>query len=447
MNLIDKIDTKSAKIGVIGLGYVGLPLAIAFAKSEFDVIGIDNNIQKVDQLNNGDSSIEEIDKSILKELVDRGKFQATSIYHKIKDLDVIIICVPTPLDENLQPDISCIVSVIEKLKSFLKKDCLIILESTTYPGTTEEILNTSLVQQGFTTGVDVYICFSPERIDPGNKKYNLYNTTKVIGGITKNCLELGKRLYSNIVKDIFPVSSPRVAEMSKLLENTFRSINIAFINEMAIMCEKLDINIWEVIKAAETKPFGFMPFYPGPGIGGHCIPLDPMYLSWKARGANFFSRFIETAQEVNKSMPQYVVKKIGEILNIDKKCLNGAKILLLGMSYKPNVGDCRESPSLEVYHLLRNFGAEVWVNEPYASTIQDKEGKEIFNISLHYEQLNEYDCIVLMTPHTIYNPFLISKYAKKILDTKNVTDGIDGNNIFMIGKPIKKCEKTELLTS
>lgn len=438
--LIDKLQKKNATIGVIGLGYVGLPLSITFAKAGFKVIGIDNNIEKVSNLNNGCTKLEDVDQDNLQKLVTSGFFKATYDYSVIQDVDVVIICVPTPLNTHQQPDITYITSVVDQLKLYLSKNTLVVLESTTYPGTTEELIQYPLEQIGFKVGTDVYLCFSPERIDPGNKSFSIDNTPKVVGGITNDCLEVGKSLYENIIKDVLPVSSTRVAEMSKLLENTFRSVNIAFINEMAIMCDTLKIDIWEVIKASSTKPFGYMPFYPGPGIGGHCIPLDPMYLSWKARGNNFFSRFIETAQEINKGMPKYVTNKISEIMNANNMCINQSKILLLGMSYKPNIGDYRESPSLDIYHLLNELGSEVHVNEPYCEHIVDKNNNTIKNTPLVYEELGHYDCVVILTPHAVYNPALLDKYAKIIVDTRNIMDGIVSNKVYTIGKSIQKRE-------
>ncbi|MEC2401099.1 nucleotide sugar dehydrogenase [Bacillus subtilis] len=442
MEMLEKIKHKQASIGIAGLGYVGLPLATAYAENGFSVMGIDSDSEKVKLINQGINYIDGID---LEKVVADGRLKAVDHYEEVNKLDVMIICVPTPLDQNQQPDISYIVNVMNHVKKRLKKGSLIILESTTYPGTTEEIIHQSVTEEGFIVGEDIYICFSPERIDPGNLSFTIKNTTKVIGGITPKCLERGQLLYSQIIDTVFPVSSPRVAEMSKLLENTFRSINIAFINEMALMCEKLEVNIWEVIKAASTKPFGFMPFYPGPGIGGHCIPLDPMYLSWKARGENFYSRFIETAQEINKQMPQHIVSKISEILNEEKKCLNGASILLLGMAYKPNVSDCRESPSLDVYELLTEMGAKVSVNEPFCENIFDRNGAKMDNRPLHYSQFAEYDCVVLLTPHSMYDPDLLTSSAKALLDTRNLTDGIHQDHVYVIGSPVKKRKGKQLL--
>lgn len=434
VNLAEKITTKRANIGIVGLGYVGLPLGIAFAESGFSVTGIDLSKEKVEMLNRGFSYITDIDHKAVRTVVEIGRFQATTEFSAISNLDVICICVPTPLSKYQEPDLSYIESVVTELRSYLKPGSLVILESTTYPGTTEDRIGKVLEEDGMYAGIHYYLCYSPERVDPGNKKYNIRNTPKVIGGVTQRCAELADALYKTIIDRTVLVSNPKAAEMTKLLENTFRSVNIAFINEMTLMCDAIGISIWEVIHAASTKPFGFMPFYPGPGIGGHCIPLDPMYLSWRAKGENFFSRFIEISQDINRNMPRYVVQKISELLNTQKKCINGANILLLGMAYKPNVNDLRESPSLYVYELLREKGALVKVNDPYCDILFDASGQQIvIENNINYSELNRFDLVVLLTAHTDYNLSKIVESGVQILDTRNAFTGLNATNVIRIG--------------
>lgn len=417
--LMDNILNKEIKVTIIGMGYVGLPLAVELAKQNIKVYGYDKQSEKISKLIKGNSYIIDVDSSTINEIVESGYLTPVSDPGSIRDSDIIVICVPTPLTINQQPDISYIESALEDIVNNLTPGKLIILESTTYPGTTEEILLSRFSSAGYLVGENIFLCFSPERVDPGNKHYKTSNTPRIVGGITRECCELAKAFYMSVVEEVIPVSSPRVAEMTKLLENTFRSINISFINEMAILCDKLNIDLWEVIEAAKSKPFGFMPFYPGPGVGGHCIPLDPVYLSWKAKGINFYSRFIELAQEINKSMPSYVLNRIMHTLNKSGKPLKGSKVLLLGMSYKPDVDDLRESPNLELYELLRNHGAEVFFNDPYTSCFFDKDNNIVSSVTLEYETLGQYDCVVLLTNHSCYNYQLIYDYSTLIYDTRN----------------------------
>lgn len=434
LNLEEKIKSKQAVVGIVGLGYVGLPLGVAFAQSGYKVIGIDLSQYKVDTLNLGDSYISDVDGKAVRQVVEAGCFSATTDYSVIQTLDAIIICVPTPLSKNQEPDLSYIESVVTELKHYLQKGCLVVLESTTYPGTTEERIGKKLEEACLHAGIDYHLCYSPERVDPGNKKYQIRNTPKVIGGLTPACLHLADLLYSSIVDQTVLVSNPKVAEMSKLLENTFRSVNIAFVNEMTLMCDAIGVNIWEVIQAASTKPFGFMPFYPGPGIGGHCIPLDPMYLAWKAKGDNFFSRFIELSQDLNRNMPRYVVRKISELLNTEKKCINGSHILLLGMAYKPDVNDLRESPSLEVYELLQEKGALVTANDPFCNVMFDSRGQRVeIEDHMDYATIHGYDLVVLLTAHSTYNLHRIAGSGVMILDTRNAFSGIPSYNVKRIG--------------
>jgi UDP-N-acetyl-D-glucosamine dehydrogenase len=434
--LKDKLVTLKAKVGVIGLGYVGLPLAIELSKKGYQVYGIDINEEKISRLQNSESYVSGINTEEIHEVIYSKKFIPTNDFSVISSLDSINICVPTPLTNNHVPDMSYINSAVEQIKKYMHKELLIILESTTYPGTTEELIEYELVKEGFKVGEDYFLCFSPERIDPGNVNYNTKNIPKVIGGKTPLCTELATYLYKGAIKTLVPVSSPKIAEMSKLLENTFRSVNIAFINEMAMLCEKLEINIWEVIDAASTKPFGFMPFSPGPGIGGHCIPLDPMYLSWKARGINFYSRFIELAHEINHHMPEYVLNKVGKALNNMNKSIRESKILILGMAYKPNIADLRESPSLYIYKLLKEMGAFVEYNDPYVIQFTDSEGNKVHSTKLDYQNLSTYDCIILLTNHEVYNYEEISTNSKLIIDTRNALKNMNTPNIIRIGDSI-----------
>ncbi|PDZ42948.1 nucleotide sugar dehydrogenase [Bacillus wiedmannii] len=435
--LINKIENNNAKVGVIGLGYVGLPLAVELAKAGYDVYGIDLDTNKVDQLLNNNSYIIDISNEEIKAINTEYKFTPTSDFKIIENLDAVSICVPTPLTKSQEPDMSYIKSAMTEIKKHMHKGLLITLESTTYPGTTEELIEMELYKQGYIVGEDYFLCFSPERVDPGNIHYNTKNTPKVLGGTTEKCTELGVNLYSGFIDTVVPVSSPKIAEMSKLLENTFRSINIAFINEMAMLCDKLGIDIWETVDAANTKPFGFMKFTPGPGIGGHCIPLDPMYLAWKAKGSNFFSRFIETAQEINKHMPEYVYNKISHALNTHQKSIMGSRILLLGMAYKPNIDDLRESPGLEIYELLRNGGAQVEYNDPHAHLFRDKYGEKVSSVELNYSGLSEYDCVILITNHKAYNNEMIIENSKLIVDTRNAFKDFSDAKIIKLGAPEK----------
>ncbi|MGC7948029.1 nucleotide sugar dehydrogenase [Bacillus sp. II_CA] len=431
--LINKIENNNAKVGVIGLGYVGLPLAVELAKAGYDVYGIDLDTKKVDQLLNNNSYIIDISSEEIKAINTEYKFTPTSDFKIIEKLDAVSICVPTPLTKSQEPDMSYIKSAMNEIKKYMHKGLLITLESTTYPGTTEELIEMELNKQGYIVGEDYFLCFSPERVDPGNVHYNTKNTPKVLGGTTEKCTELGVKLYSGFIDTVVPVSSPKIAEMSKLLENTFRSINIAFINEMAMLCDKLGIDIWETVDAANTKPFGFMKFTPGPGIGGHCIPLDPMYLAWKAKGSNFFSRFIETAQEINKHMPEYVYNKISYALNKHQKSVMGSRILLLGMAYKPNIDDLRESPGLEIYELLRDGGAQVEYNDPHAQLFKDKYGEKVSSVELNYSGLSEYDCVILITNHRAYNNEMIIENSKLIVDTRNAFKDFSDAKIIKLG--------------
>ncbi|MBB6673325.1 nucleotide sugar dehydrogenase [Cohnella nanjingensis] len=432
------IERKGAKLGVVGLGYVGLPLAVEMVRQGFEVHGIDLDGRKVAQLQAGISYVQDVSNEKLWEAVEGGRFRPTTDFAVMAELDAVSICVPTPLSANQDPDTSHIVHVVGQIKLHMKKGGLIVLESTTYPGTTEELIERELEREGWKVGHDYFLCFSPERVDPSNEQYATYNTPKVLGGTTPECAKLGSLLYENIVQTVVPVSSPKVAEMSKLLENTFRSVNIAFINEMAMMCERMSIDIWEVIKAASTKPFGFMPFYPGPGIGGHCIPLDPMYLSWKAKGYRFYSSFIELAQSVNTNMPYYVVNKTSHILNQSSKSLRGSRILILGMAYKPNVDDLRESPGLEVYELFKEGGAAVDYYDPLAASFRDAEGETVYSVPYEPNRFRGYDCFVLVTHHDAFKYEELVGLGVPILDTRNAMKAFDLPHIHKIGAPVEQ---------
>lgn len=405
------------RISIVGLGYVGLPLALEFAKAGLKVFGIEQNPSKVEKVNRGESYIEDVDSRELQEVVSSGKLRAFTEFYPIKDSSAIVICVPTPLTIHKEPDISYIVNVTNEISRFLKKGQLVVLESTTYPGTTEEVVLPILEKSGLKGKEDFYLVFSPERVDPGNKKFSTRDIPKVIGGIDKKSTELAVRLYSYITDKVYPVSSPKVAEMEKLLENIFRLVNISFINELALLCHRMNIDIWEVIEAASTKPYGFMPFYPGPGLGGHCIPIDPFYLSWKAKEYNFDVRFIELAGEINDNMPYYIVDMVMKALNSQRKALNGSKVLVIGVAYKPNVADPRESPALKIIPELERLGAEVEYYDPYIKEI--KIGKNCKSIQLTEDKIKESDCILILTDHDNVDYNFINIYAKLIIDTRN----------------------------
>jgi len=416
--LLQKIASREAVVGIVGMGYVGLPLAVAFAQEGFKIIGIDVSEEKVSQLNAGHSYVEDVTDDVLRPLVENGRLRATTDYAELTNVDAISICVPTPLRKTKDPDISFIINAAENIAKYQATGKLVILESTTYPGTTEEVILPRLIHNGDKVGHEFFLAFSPERIDPGRTDYTVYTTPKVIGGVTPNCLEVSMALYGTIVETPVPVSSTAAAEMVKLLENTFRAVNIGMVNEVALMCDKLGLNVWEVVEAAATKPYGFMPFFPGPGLGGHCIPIDPHYLSWKLKTLNYTARFIELAAEVNGNMPAYVVDKIGNALNDDRKAINGSTVLLLGAAYKPNVGDVRESPALDIIHLLREKGAQVQYHDPFVSklTVDDTTFE---SIHLTDQALAEADCVAVITNHDFYDWDYVANKAKVIVDTRN----------------------------
>ena len=421
--LLRKITDRSAKLCIIGLGYVGLPLAIEFGKAGFSVVGIDLDGLKCARINAGESYIGDVPDEIVAQMVQSGQLRASADNDELSDADVAIICVPTPLGKSKDPDISYIVAAADQLSEHMHPGILVVLESTTYPGTTEEVLLPRIAANGDKVGRDFFLAFSPERVDPGNRKWNTHNTPKVVGGMTPDCLDVAMALYQTAVQTLVPVSSPAVAEMVKILENTFRAVNIGFVNEMAQICHRIDMDIWEVIAAAKTKPFGFMPFYPGPGLGGHCIPSDPFYLSWKARTHNFTARFIELAGEINSAMPGYVVARIMNALNEKKKSLAGARIVILGVTYKKNISDTRESPAIEIIHLLREKGAEVSFVDPHVTKFVTDNFKLKAKL-LDQKLLKSSDAVVIVADHDAFDYKFIVKNSPLIIDTRNATKEI-----------------------
>ncbi|WP_188646291.1 nucleotide sugar dehydrogenase [Marinithermofilum abyssi] len=418
-NTLAKINDKSAVIGVVGLGYVGLPLAVEKAKAGYRVIGFDVQQKRVDMVNDGINYIGDVVDEELAAIVKAGKLKATTDYSHIEEVDAVAICVPTPLDLYQQPDTSYVEASTREIAKRLHPGMLVVLESTTYPGTTEEVVKPILEETGLKTGEDFYLAFSPERVDPGNKVYNTKNTPKVVGGITPACTRVAAALYRNVLEgEVFEVSSPAVAEMEKILENTFRNINIALANEMAILCNKMGIDVWEVIEAAKTKPYGFMAFYPGPGLGGHCIPIDPYYLTWKAREYKYHTRLIELAGEINNYMPEFVVERTMKILNRYGKAMNGANVLILGVAYKRDIDDMRESPVLDIIRQLEKYGANLTVNDPHIPSFK-VDGRTYESEELTAELLEKADIVLVTTDHTAYDYQLIANKSKVIFDTRN----------------------------
>lgn len=430
-SLQSKIASRSLRIAVIGLGYVGLPLATAFAAAGFPVTGIDVDGNRVEQASRAHSYIADVSHQALRDLMDANRLRFTTDFASLEDADAIMICVPTPLLKTRSPDISYIISAAREVRAHLHADQLIVLESTTYPGTTDEVVLPELETTGLQVGKDFFLVFSPERIDPGNSRFHTRNTPKVVGGITPACTALGQMLYEAVIEQVVPASSARVAEMSKLLENTFRAVNIGLVNEFAIMCEKLHINVWEVIDAASTKPFGFMRFSPGPGLGGHCIPVDPHYLSWKLKTLDYTARFIELAAEINTSMPGYVVDKISVALNEQRRCFNGATILVLGVAYKRNVNDVRESPALDIITELQARKSLILYNDEYVPELT-WNGQVLHSQPLNSGLLQTADCIVFVTDHDYFDVPWIVREARCIVDTRNMTRGYHDEKIFRL---------------
>ena len=421
-----KIKEKKAVVGIIGMGYVGLPLAVELGRVGFTIIGIDINPNKSKLINAGKSDIDDISDDDLKPLVKAGKLKVTTDFSVLKEVDCVPICVPTPLSKTKDPDVSYILSAVEEVQKYLHPGQLVILESTTYPGTTEELILPMLEETGLKVGKDFFLSFSPERVDPGNPKYGTKNTPRVVGGVTPWCTQVTKLFYEQSITKAVAVSSTKSAEMVKLLENTFRSVNIGLVNEVALMCDRLKIDVWEIIDAANTKPFGFMPFYPGPGLGGHCIPIDPHYLSWKLKSLNYYARFIELAGDINSHMPEYVVERTSRALNEREKSLKGTKILILGVAYKRDIRDVRESPALDVIKLLQNAGAEVTYTDPYVPSIR-MDDSIMKSVKLNAEILKSSDCVVIITDHSNFDYDMVVQNAHLIMDTRNATKNVKKN--------------------
>jgi UDP-N-acetyl-D-glucosamine dehydrogenase len=426
--LNNKIINKKATVGIIGLGYVGLPNAVSKARQGFNVIGFDVNEEKVFMANTGNSYIKDVSDKELIEIIERNKFYATTDFSKIKDVDVAIICVPTPIDEHKQPNLSYIEKSINMIALYIQKGSLVVLESTTYPSTTEDIIVKQLKLAGFKIGEDIFVAYSPERIDPSNKKFNIDNTPRLVGGITYRCTKLACELYGGLT---VPVSSPKVAEMAKVFENTFRFVNIALVNELALICDKMGVDVWEVIESANTKPYGFMAFYPSAGIGGHCIPVDPHYLSWQSKKFNINARMIEVADEINTQMTDYLIKKVIEVLNKNGKSLKGSKVYILGASYKKDVGDVRESAVIRVYDELKKYEASIVVCDPHVKEFETKEERVIVE-DIDYKKIEKSDIVILLTDHSDFDYEKISKYANIIIDTKNAFKNIKKANLFKL---------------
>ncbi len=434
-SLLEKIESRHARTGVVGLGYVGLPLAVELAKAGFHTTGIDLDQRKIDAILAGRSYIPDVPTAEVEALRTSGKLDATTDFSVVKELDTINICVPTPLRKTKDPDMSYIVSAVEAIAGHLHPGMLIVLESTTYPGTTDEVVQPLLEATGLKAGVDFFIAFSPERVDPGNPMFHTRNVPKVVGGLTPECSTLAAALYGTAIETIVPVSSTRVAEMVKLLENTFRAVNIGLVNELALMCDRMNIDVWEVVDAAKTKPFGFMAFYPGPGLGGHCIPIDPFYLSWKAKQSGFDPRFIELAGHINAGMPHYVVQKVVDALNTRRKALNGSRILVAGVAYKRDIDDMRESPALDVMHLLESKGAQVDYADPYVPELHAREWpgrRDLAAVEIKRGTYEQYDCVVIVTDHKTFDYDAMVAGADLIVDTRNAIKTLHPH-VFRLG--------------
>ncbi|NIR42497.1 MAG: nucleotide sugar dehydrogenase [Gemmatimonadetes bacterium] len=417
--LIEQIESRQARVGVVGLGYVGLPLAVEFAEAGFSILGFEVARDKVEAVNAGNSYVGDVPEEQLAAAVEAGRLEATLDYDRLAEADAICICVPTPLNKTGDPDVSFIMTAANSLQRTVRAGQLVVLESTTYPGTTRELLLPALAGTRLEVGKDFFLAFSPERVDPGNPVYKIHNTPKVVGGITADCAECANRLYSTIIEQVILVSSTEAAELTKLLENTFRSVNIALANEMAIVCDKLDVDVWEVIEAAATKPFGFMKFTPGPGLGGHCIPVDPHYLSWKMKTLDYKTRLIELASEINAEMPRYVSEKVADLLNDHGRPVRGSRVVVVGAAYKPDTNDTRESPALDIIRLLAEKGAEVIYHDPMVPNLRH-EGQDIESMPLDEKRLAGADVVVIVTDHTDIDYDLIRRSGRPVLDTRNV---------------------------
>jgi len=431
--LIEKIKDRTAVVGIVGLGYVGLPLAVLQAKTGYRVLGIDGVSEKVERVNKADNYISDVADADLQQVIRNGRLTATCDFNVLRDCDVVLICVPTPLTPNKEPDISAILKVTGELAKYAHPDMLVVLESTTYPGTTDEVMLPILTATGLKVGDTLFMAFSPERVDPGNRSFKTHNTFKLVGGVTRSCLTVARTFYEQSIVKIFTVSHSRVAEMAKVFENVFRSVNIALVNELAILCDRMGMNAYEVIDAAATKNFGFMPFYPGPGVGGHCIPLDPYYLAWKSKEYDLHTRFIELAGEINEGMPYYVAAKLQRILNRRGLCLNGAKILVLGITYKADVGDERETPAIKVMELLQREQAQLAYVAPFVPSVSVAE-RSYEGTTLTVERLAASDCALILTAHSSFDYDLVVRHAPVVYDTRNATKNVQAakTNVFLL---------------
>lgn len=431
--LFGKLDDLSAQVAILGLGYVGLPLATVLAEAGYSVIGIDPDGSKVDAINQGISYIDDVETTLVKRLVDAGSLKATTDFSVVEEVDAVSICVPTPLRKTRDPDLSYIISVADSIAPYMHAEMVVVLESTTYPGTTRELLLPKLTEgRNLRVGEDFYLAFSPERVDPGREDWTTKNTPKVVGGITQACTEMAAKFYQGAMETVVPVATAEVAEMTKLLENTFRMVNIGLVNEIAIMCDRMGINVWNVIDAAATKPFGFMKFTPGPGLGGHCIPIDPLFLSWKLRSLNYTARFIDLASEINTGMPRYVVSKVQEALNNQGMALKESRVLILGAAYKPDIDDVRESPALDVMGLLQQSGAVVNYHDPYIPELHH-EDLDLTSVSDLMGAVAESDCVVIITNHSQYDYQEIYNQAQSIMDARNALGKIAGDDPKVVG--------------
>jgi UDP-N-acetyl-D-glucosamine dehydrogenase len=431
MSLLEKVKDRSAVVGVIGLGYVGLPLAVLQAKTGFRVIGVDEAAEKVERVSRGDNYISDVDGGELREAVAQKKLSATTDFAALRGCDIVLICVPTPLTKNKEPDLTAVVSVTKQLAKHVHPGMLVVLESTTYPGTTEEVLQPIMTAGGLKVGETLHLAFSPERVDPGNRSFKTHNTFKLVGGVTPACLTIARTFYEQSIVKIFPMSSPRAAEMTKVFENVFRSVNIALVNELAMLCDRMGLNVYEVIDAAATKNFGFMPFYPGPGVGGHCIPLDPYYLAWKSKEYDVHTRFIELAGEINEGMPYYVVTKLQRLLNRQGRCLNGTEILVLGVTYKADVADWRETPAIKVMELLQREGAKLVYADPFTPSIEI-EGRSYAAAEVTDERLKRAACALILTAHSAFDYERIVRQAPCVFDTRNATRQVQGKKDHVV---------------
>jgi UDP-N-acetyl-D-glucosamine dehydrogenase len=431
MDLNGKIERRQARVGVIGLGYVGLPLAVEFARAGFSVTGFEVDGRRVEAINAGRTYIGDVSEFTMRELAASKRLRATTDFGELAQMDTMSICVPTPLRKTRDPDLTFIVSALDEIRPRLRAGQLVVLESTTYPGTTEELVRPKLEETGLVAGRDFFLAFSPERVDPGNASFHTRNIPKVVGGLTPRCTEAAAALYGQCVERVVPVSSARVAEMVKLLENTFRSVNIGLVNELTLLCHHLDVDVWEVIDAAATKPFGFLPFYPGPGLGGHCIPIDPLYLSWKARMNGFEPRFIELAAQVNGQMPEHVLALVTDALNRQSKSVRDSSVHILGVAYKRGVSDCRESPALAVMKLLCDRGARLSYSDPYVPELRE-EGLALASQPVHDVLANGCDCVVILTDHEEFDYAFVASRARMIVDARNALRGVSGDHIVRL---------------